>query len=471
MTQAVTRPSVPPQLFGLALLLAWEILVAPFRQAFNLVDTPSLPHSYLASLPTALMLIAVAWYARTSKRPLWSRPTVILCGACAVAVPIFDLAQITFPQAAMVLAIASILPKAAAHTGLFLMWNAQLAGYRAYVAWTVYAGSFAGATVLFFLANALGPLGLAVAVFVLPIGSCLLYERCRALPREESASEGTVVWKFPWRPVVLMVAFSFAYHLALNFGGDIQVASELGRFLVAGVVLLCLVRAFDRFDVGILYKVCPTFVVAGLLLCLTGNPEATGGLRGFLVSAGYSGFTLYVYMTLNTVCYRFGAPAEWLFGLTRAGCMIVGVPNSLLNAWSLAYAQNDTALYIVGAVVTVLMLLSMLLLTDRTPVTTWGIKAVRIGNEEIGVPRQPIDTISYLEDSVYRCALVARHYGLTHREEEVLALLSRGSSLPEIREELSIANGTLRAHVQHIYAKLDVHSYEEAREIARGWKP
>ena len=66
---------------------------------------------------------------------------------------------------------------------------------------------------------------------------------------------------------------------------------------------------------------------------------------------------------------------------------------------------------------------------------------------------------------------MARHYGLTHREEEVLSLLARGSSLTEIREELSIANGTLRAHVQHIYAKLDVYSYEEARKIVRGWKP
>lgn len=111
-----------------------------------------------------------------------------------------------------------------------------------------------------------------------------------------------------------------------------------------------------------------------------------------------------------------------------------------------------------------------MLLTDRTPVTTWGIKAVRIGNDSVGLPPQPVDTVSYLENTIYRCALVARHYGLTHREEEVLLLLSQGSSLGQIKEELSIAHGTLRAHVQHIYAKMGVHSYEEAREIVRGWK-
>ncbi|MDR1422338.1 MAG: LuxR C-terminal-related transcriptional regulator [Coriobacteriales bacterium] len=57
--------------------------------------------------------------------------------------------------------------------------------------------------------------------------------------------------------------------------------------------------------------------------------------------------------------------------------------------------------------------------------------------------------------------MIARQYGLTHREEEVLSLLAENRSFAEIESTLYIAHGTLRVHVQHLYAKLDVHSKEE----------
>lgn len=476
----------PLQLLGMSLFFAWEILIAPFEQAWGVAELPvPLPRAHLYTLLTAALLAFVAVRARAVGHGPWGRRAVVTCGLCAAAVPLLDLMGTVAPAGvAAVLALVSTVLKAIANAGLFLAWNAQLAGHRAFVAWTAYAGSFVAMVGVFFLVRALGPVALAIGAVALPPLSCLLLEASRSLPREEAAAEGHVVWKFPWRPVILMVAFSFAYRLAQGFGGDLQVASELGRLTVAAVLLVCFVAAFDRFDVGLLFKVCPALVVAGLLLCLveTAVPSSGGvdlGLRGFLVSAGYSGFTLYVYMTLNTVCYRFGAPSDWLFGITRAACVLMSIPSSLLFDWltagtgtaSAAGAVDVTALTAVSAVVVCLVLLSTLLLTDRTPVTTWGIKAVRIGNDEVGVTDQPIDTVSYLEDRVYRCALVARHFGLTNREEEVLSLLSQGSSLQEIESELSIAHGTLRAHVQHIYAKLGVHSYEEARDAVRTWRP
>ena len=70
---------------------------------------------------------------------------------------------------------------------------------------------------------------------------------------------------------------------------------------------------------------------------------------------------------------------------------------------------------------------------------------------------------------MYRCARVARHYGLTHREEEVLSLLAQGKTFQEVEGALTIAHGTMRVHVQHIYAKLGVHGVEEAREVVEGW--
>ena len=63
-----------------------------------------------------------------------------------------------------------------------------------------------------------------------------------------------------------------------------------------------------------------------------------------------------------------------------------------------------------------------------------------------------------------RCSRAAFVYSLTRREEEVLVLLLRGLTTPEIERELCISNGTARNHIQHVYKKLSVHSREELQE-------
>ena len=55
---------------------------------------------------------------------------------------------------------------------------------------------------------------------------------------------------------------------------------------------------------------------------------------------------------------------------------------------------------------------------------------------------------------------------LNARETEVLWLLRTSLSMPEIARELYVSVNTIRSHVKHIYAKLDVHSRSEAVERA-----
>ena len=52
-------------------------------------------------------------------------------------------------------------------------------------------------------------------------------------------------------------------------------------------------------------------------------------------------------------------------------------------------------------------------------------------------------------------AELARRYGLTERESEVLRLLCRGFSNRDIAEKLLVAYPTLRCHVRAVYRKLD----------------
>jgi DNA-binding NarL/FixJ family response regulator len=58
------------------------------------------------------------------------------------------------------------------------------------------------------------------------------------------------------------------------------------------------------------------------------------------------------------------------------------------------------------------------------------------------------------------------YYGLTRREREVLALLAQGSSQDQIARALVLSPKTVATHIQHILAKLGVHSRVEAVALA-----
>jgi DNA-binding NarL/FixJ family response regulator len=55
---------------------------------------------------------------------------------------------------------------------------------------------------------------------------------------------------------------------------------------------------------------------------------------------------------------------------------------------------------------------------------------------------------------------------LTPREREVMTLLADGLSAPEIADRLVITPGTVEKHIEHILAKLGVHSRAQAVAVA-----
>ena len=60
-----------------------------------------------------------------------------------------------------------------------------------------------------------------------------------------------------------------------------------------------------------------------------------------------------------------------------------------------------------------------------------------------------------------RCADVARAFGLTEREAEVMMLFARGRDSAFIQGSLNLSKSTVSTHRQHIYEKLDIHSQQE----------
>ena len=68
------------------------------------------------------------------------------------------------------------------------------------------------------------------------------------------------------------------------------------------------------------------------------------------------------------------------------------------------------------------------------------------------------------------CACVAKDYGLTPRESEVIVLLAYGRTLSIIARDLQIAKGTARTHIENIYRKLDVHKQQELIDLVKTYE-
>jgi DNA-binding NarL/FixJ family response regulator len=62
----------------------------------------------------------------------------------------------------------------------------------------------------------------------------------------------------------------------------------------------------------------------------------------------------------------------------------------------------------------------------------------------------------------------SEHDLLTYREREVLALLAGGSTNREIASTLSVTIATVKSHLVHVYAKLEVRNRQEALSRAVG---
>ncbi|MBQ3106066.1 MAG: helix-turn-helix transcriptional regulator, partial [Eggerthellaceae bacterium] len=59
-------------------------------------------------------------------------------------------------------------------------------------------------------------------------------------------------------------------------------------------------------------------------------------------------------------------------------------------------------------------------------------------------------------------AAIAEEKGLSKREGEVLQLVARGYNAKSIESELFISGNTVKSHLYHIYAKLGVHTQQDA---------
>ena len=104
-----------------------------------------------------------------------------------------------------------------------------------------------------------------------------------------------------------------------------------------------------------------------------------------------------------------------------------------------------------GIVVAVVVAFLVIFFTERGLSAKWGV-ALNDDQMESG----PAEGRTAM-----RVSDLSRVYSLSPREEEVLQLLAQRATVAEIEEALYVSQGTVKAHINHIYRKLGIHSKAE----------
>lgn len=316
---------------------------------------------------------------------------------------------------------------------------------------------------------------------LLPLASLLCVSKGFAMvPKAERPSTLWIKHSVPWKAVALMAIYALAYGLleSRSYEGTFGPHSSPGALMAGLIVFFGIATHGKHFDFGIIYRVALPFMATALLLLPVFNflaPEASA----FCVSAGYTLQSILIMIIVANLCYRYGASAIWLFGIERSVRQLFMLTGREISS----AAQNVTVLGISGETfVSALAALaiisaSMILLSERELSSSWGISMIpessngtngnpvnanHLSNHSAGKDALPESTeIQSKHELGTRVANMAREYKLSTREEEVLLLLAQRKTVGMIERELFIANGTAKAHVRHIYQKLDIHTRQE----------
>ena len=111
--------------------------------------------------------------------------------------------------------------------------------------------------------------------------------------------------------------------------------------------------------------------------------------------------------------------------------------------------------------------------TIATPGTTSGAPRTTVNSEIPAIagtsPAGPAATPT-TNDIETRLLLMGKHYDLTRREVDIARLLIRDLSKVQIGEALCLSESTIRTHARNLYAKLDVHSREQLKELVEEFR-
>ncbi len=319
----------------------------------------------------------------------------------------------------------------------------------------------AAAALTFFLSGLDEP-RMLVAVLLLPIAARIAVARAYAgLPDQDKLARPCSKFTYPWKIFVLMALYSFVYGLRQS-----QLVAGAGQHtgastaIMMGVLFLSAYFFSNRFNIGTLYRSPLVLIICGFLLIpaegIFGNVVSS-----YLIAMSYSLTSLLVALLFYDISKRLGVTIVVFSGIKNAEQIFVVMGKGASNALDSVGLTSGAQDIVIAVLVAVMMLVAtLILLSERELASKWGVRILDVGGL---VERTPEE--ERRDEMVEALASRAR---LTPRETEIVALVAQGRNGPAIMAELFIAEGTLKAHMSHIYEKCGVANRRELKELLEG---
>ena len=374
------------------------------------------------------------------------------------------------PQLSLIVAIGDI-AGAVAFGFYFLLWFSQCQWFQPmFVLGSFVAASFIAALPSSFCSSlTLNGVLIAGCIFgVMAVG--LLYAGLRLLcnanhmknlPKAESKEQS-----FPgmlWRIVVLMAAQRLVF--AFN-EGSLAVAvfgtgsnSSVGYLVVILAIALYIMLSWTRMTLIILARYT-TPILGIAFLVIPRDSLALMTISNMLASGFCAAVDTTVVLLLAMLCHCANSSHEWLkkFGLVYGIgylCVAAGESLSLLSMFLGVHEIIFGAMAVMAAIALFVML------PDSSMVSSWFSVLQIFDVSEKAYGEEGSNKLTPVRD--YH--VLARQYGLTLREEEVLELIASGKTSMEISEQLVVSHETVRTHRRHIYAKFDVRGEDDLKKL------
>lgn len=256
------------------------------------------------------------------------------------------------------------------------------------------------------------------------------------------------------------------------FGG-----SAVFSLIVVGIVFLAIVsKVRDRFNPSTIYRLSLPIMVAGYV-AIALFFDTHGFASVLIINIGYEFFDILTWVLFVDAARRPSENALHIFGLGVAfmfcGMALGNLGSHLVD--SLIVSGSLQTNVVAMAAILSLVIVAFLVLPEGTLSQLSGNR--RESRREKNADEAAPSTVESAAEAAsetgtstagrieQHCAAVARDFGLTPRESEVIVLLAYGRTLAIIARDLHIAQGTARTHIENIYRKLDVHKQQELIDL------
>ena len=446
---------VPLAFLGMGIYRAW-IEVTYTNPPVQIPSVNAIGNN-LQDVILGVCLLACALLVRRL-HPLHTKRPVVWGAAVAMCIStVLEYWSVYCPDLAVALAIPSAMLSAMGLSIVILVWCELYSCLNPLRVALYYSGGLILGWVICYFLNGLALDRLAIAATLLPLLSTACVFGCFAgLDRASLPPATAKAGPLPWRILVAVAVYTFAFglfaHSASAYAGPL---SSLG--MAMGAIAVFALAAFfaDRLRVEGLFRIALPLMILGLLLTAQFT-QAFGGFSHFLIDFSYAIFLIFVMVAMCDYSRRLGIPAIWLFGIERFIRFIVYACGLNIEQLLSSSMMQSSSIHMVLAIIAVALIafVTVLLLADRDSL------AKRAAKGDAGDATADPRTVR-----MARIEAFAVTHNLSSREKEVLDMLLEDKSIAEIERGLYISNGTVRAHIQHIYRKCGVHSRQELAEL------